>query len=49
MSEKLFLLIAGVFCSVLAISPMFIELPFIALLILACVPVAACVPFFGKK
>ena len=49
MSEKLLLIIAGICCSVLSIAPMFVELPFIVMLVLAVVPVAACVPFFGAK
>lgn len=49
MSEKMLLIIAGIFDSVLAISPMFIDLPFIALLALAAVPVVACIPMFGAK
>ena len=48
MSEKLFLIIAGICCSVLSIAPMFIELPFIVMLVLAVVPIVAAVPFFGK-
>lgn len=47
MSEKLLLIIACIFCCVLAVSPMFIELPFIVLLILACVPVVAAFAFIG--
>lgn len=49
MSEKMLLIIAGIFDSVLAISPMFIDLPFVALLVLACIPVVACIPMFGAK
>ena len=49
MSEKLFLIIASVCCSVLSIAPMFVQLPFIVMLVLALVPIAAAVPFFGKK
>lgn len=49
MSEKLLLIIAGICCSVLSIAPMFVELPFVVMLVLAVVPVAACVPFFGAK
>ena len=49
MSEKLFLIIAGVCCSILSIAPMFVELPFIVMLILASLPVAACIPMMGKK
>ena len=48
MSEKLFLIIATICTSVLAIAPMFVELPFIVMLVLAIVPIAAAVPFFGK-
>ena len=49
MSEKLFLIIAGICCSVLSIAPMFVQLPFVVMLVLAIVPIAAAVPFFGKK
>ena len=49
MSEKLFLIIAGICCSVLSIAPMFVQLPFVVMLVLAVVPIAAAVPFFGKK
>lgn len=49
MSEKMLLIIAGILDSVLAISPMFIDLPFLALLALATLPVLACIPMFGAK
>ena len=49
MSEKLFMIIAGICCAVLAIAPAFVELPFVVMLILAIVPVLACIPFFGSK
>ena len=49
MSEKLFLFIACGCCSVLSIAPMFVELPFIVMLVLAVVPIAACIPFFGSQ
>lgn len=48
MSEKLFLIIATICTSVLAIAPMFVELPFIVMLVLAIVPIACTAPFFGK-
>ncbi len=49
MSEKLFLIIAGVCCSILSIAPMFVELPFIVMLVLGTVPVLACIPMMSKK
>lgn len=49
MSEKLFLIIAGICCSILSIAPMFVELPFIVMLVLATVPVLACIPMISKK
>ena len=49
MSEKLFLIIAGICTTVLACGPMFFELPFIAMLVLAIIPIVAAVPFFGGK
>ena len=49
MSEKLFLIIAGVCTSVLSIAPMFVQLPFVVMLALGVVPIACAVPFFGKK
>lgn len=50
MSEKLFLIIACVLCSIAAISPMFFDLPFLVLLVLLSIPVLACIPMMkGKK
>ena len=49
MSEKLFLIIAGICTTVLACGYMFVELPFVVMLILAIVPIVAAVPFFGKS
>ncbi len=49
MSEKLFLIVAGVCCSILSIAPMFVELPFLVMLALATVPVLACIPMMKKK
>lgn len=49
MSEKLFLIIASVCTTVLSCSYMFFELPFVAMLALAIVPIVAAVPFFGKS
>ena len=49
MSEKLLLIIAGICTTVLACSYMFFELPFIVMLVLAVVPIAACIPFFGSQ
>ena len=49
MSEKLFLIIAIVCCSVLSIAPMFVELPFLVMLALASAPIVACVPLMTKK
>ena len=49
MSEKLFLIIASVCTTILACGYMFVELPFVVMLILAIVPIAAAVPFFGKS
>ena len=49
MSEKLLLIIAGICTTVLSCSYMFFELPFIAMLALAIVPIVAAVPFFGKS
>ncbi len=48
MSEKLLLIIAGICTTILSCSYMFFELPFIAMLVLAVVPIVACIPFFGK-
>ena len=48
MSEKLFLIIAGICTTVLSCGYMFVELPFVVMLVLAIVPIAATVPFFGK-
>ena len=49
MSEKLFLIIACGCCSILSIAPMFVELPFIAMLILATLPLVAVVPLVSKN
>ncbi len=49
MSEKLFLIIAGVCCSILSIAPMFVELPFLVMLVLATIPVLCCIPMMKKK
>ena len=49
MSEKLFLLIAGVCCSILSIAPIAMELPFLVMLVLATIPVLACIPFMVSK
>lgn len=49
MSEKLFLIIASVCTTVLSCSYMFFELPFVAMLVLAIIPIACTVPFFGKS
>ena len=49
MSEKLFLFIACGCCSVLVIAPMFVELPFIVMLVLATAPLVAVFPMLKKK
>ena len=49
MSEKLFLIIAGGCCSVLSIAPMFVELPFFIMLVLATLPLVAVVPLVSKN
>lgn len=49
MSEKLFLIISCVLCSIAAISPMFFDLPFFLLLVLLGIPVLCCIPMMGKK
>ena len=49
MSEKLFLIIAGICTTVLSCGYMFVELPFVVMLALAIVPIVAAVPFFGSK
>ncbi|MGM9662778.1 MAG: hypothetical protein ACI3WR_06805 [Oscillospiraceae bacterium] len=49
MSEILFMIIAGICCSCLAILPAFVELPFVLMLVLAIVPILACIPFMVSK
>lgn len=49
MSEKLFLILSSVMVSIAAISPMFVDLPFIVLLVLLGVPVLLCIPMMMKK
>lgn len=49
MSEKLFMIIAVICCSIMAIMPAFVELPFILMLVISLIPVLCCIPFFGSK
>ena len=48
MSEKLFLIIAGVLDSILAIASAFVSMPLIVMLVLALVPCLLTIPFFKK-
>lgn len=48
MSEKLFLIVAGVLDSILAIASAFVALPMVVMLALAVVPCLLTIPFFKK-
>lgn len=48
MSEKLFLVVAGLLDSILAIASAFVSMPMVVMLVLALVPVLLTIPFFKK-
>ena len=48
MSEKLFLIVAGILDSFLAIASAFVSLPMVVMLVVAVVPCLLTIPFFKK-